>query len=256
MASNIKQTALMAHLVAGYPNMTQSKEAALGLIAGGADYLEVQFPFSDPTADGPSIEEACTLSLKNGFKKEQGFSLIRELSQAHPEVDLFIMCYANTAFSSGIAEFCQLAADAGAYGLIIPDLPPDYDESLYGEAKKAGLTAIPVVAPSIAPIRLKMIAKTEPDFIYCAIRSGITGSKSEISPEVINFLKIVKKEIPNANLLAGFGLQNHSQIKTMASLCDTAVAGSWFVKTIKNAIVDNKPIQNELKKAANRLKNG
>ena len=246
----------MAHLVAGYPTIETSYEVAQGLIEGGADYLELQFPFSDPTADGPTIEKACKISLENGFKVSKGFSLIKKLSKKFKGVPLFLMCYGNTAFAYGLENFLKKAKECGASGVIIPDLPPDYDEGLFNLAKTIELDAVPVIAPSISNERIELIKKLKTKFIYTAIRSGITGSKSSIDNNVTEFLQKTKKNFPEANILAGFGIRSRKQIKEIRGICDTAVVGSYFVEAVTKATSECQSVREVVKEETFKLIKG
>ena len=137
---------LMAHMVAYFPDREGSLEVARALADGGAAYLEVQFPFSDPSADGPAIQDACSSALKAGFRTADGFQLVREIGKASG-VPVFIMAYAGMAFAGGISRFLDTAKEHGAAGVIIPDLMPGMDEGLYLAAKDRELHSVPVLTP-------------------------------------------------------------------------------------------------------------
>ena len=223
------EASIMAHCVAYFPDAERSMAAALGLADGGADYIEVQFPFSDPTADGPAIQTACRDALESGFTVDRGFSLLTELS-ANTSVPLCIMSYANLLYRRGIDRFCREAAAAGARGLIVPDLLPPYDEGLYRICREQGLDALPVISPNISDKRLAAIAKTGPRFIYTTLRSGITGSRTEVGEEQRGHLQ--RCRATGAHIMAGFGIESPEQVAALAPHCDTLVAGSFFVKRL------------------------
>jgi tryptophan synthase alpha chain len=165
---------IMAHLVAFYPNREASIEVARALVAGGCSYLELQFPFSDPLADGPVIQQACGRALEAGFRTEEGFRLLGQIREI-AEVPIFLMSYVNLVFSCGMGEFLRRAKDAGASGLIVPDLPMDSDEGLYDLGHALGLSVVPVVPPGIRSDRIKLVDEKRPDFLYVALRKGITS---------------------------------------------------------------------------------
>jgi len=223
---------LMTHLVAGYPDWEGSLEAARGMIEGGTAYLEVQFPFSDPTADGPVIEEACTGSLAAGFTVDRGFELVRTLT-GETSVPVYIMSYASIVVARGVERFCRQAADAGAAGLIIPDLPFDYDEGLYAAGRAAGLTVVPVVVSTISPARLETVLQGNPPLVYAALRAGITGSRTEIGEEITAFLTGLRER--GIRVLAGFGIQDRAQVLMLEPLVHAAVVGSALVRVIREA---------------------
>lgn len=223
---------LMAHMVAGYPDLETSRAVAAGLAEGGADYLEVQFPFSDPSADGPVIERACQAALDKGFKVADGFALMEKLAGGL-EIPLFIMTYGSLVFARGADEFARQAAAAGVRGLIIPDLPPDYDEGLFAAGRRYGLAVVPVIAPEISPARLDLIAKLKPEYIYTALRLGITGGRTVLDDRTISYLK--KVSLPGAKIIAGFGVRSHAQMCALAGHAHAAAVGSYFLEKLGTA---------------------
>jgi tryptophan synthase alpha chain len=224
---------LMSHLVAFYPDRNGSLEVARALIDGGTTYLEVQFPFSDPIADGHYIQTACTQALKQGFKTEQGFTLIHDIA-THGEVPIFLMCYANSIFFHGVGPFLDRCVDAGVRGIIVPDLPVDYDEGLYDLARKRQLSAVPVAAPTLKGRRLRSILALNPEYIYASLRKGITGAKTEIGRENIGFLESIRDAAgnPSPKILAGFGIATHDQVATLSSHVHASIVGSAFIREI------------------------
>ena len=229
---------LMAHLVAGYPDASGCRAAARGLVEGGAAYLEVQIPFSDPSADGSAIREACSLALDNGWSVKETFELVSELRDAYPSVPVFLMSYASLVVTPGAAVFADAAARAGASGLIVPDLPFDADEGL-SEACAAvsagsGLCSVPVAAPSMRPDRLAAMASLGRPFLYAALRSGITGAATEIGEDTTAFLAAAGKG--GSNLLGGFGIRSGAQARAVAARVHAVVAGSVFVDAIAAAV--------------------
>jgi tryptophan synthase alpha chain len=220
---------IMAHLVAFYPNREASIEVARALVAGGCSYLELQFPFSDPLADGPVIQQACGRALEAGFRTEEGFRLLGQIREI-AEVPIFLMSYVNLVFSCGMGEFLRRAKDAGASGLIVPDLPMDSDEGLYDLGHALGLSVVPVVPPGIRSDRIKLVDEKRPDFLYVALRKGITGRSTEIGEENLTFLETVRR--PGRKLLAGFGLSRREQVARLAPHVHAAVVGSAFIREI------------------------
>jgi len=224
---------LMTHMVAYYPDGASSMEVAAAMIDGGSSYLEIQFPFSDPTADGPAIQTACTQALQHGFNVGRGFQLVSSI-RALSETPIFIMCYGNTLFHSGVGAFLERCAKEGVQGLIVPDLPFDYDEGMYTLSKKFGIDAVPVVAPTIVESRLKAILKDKPRFLYAALRKGITGEVTEIGDDNINFLQSINTIAGKMSLriLAGFGISHRKQVDLLAPHVHASIVGSAFVRAI------------------------
>ena len=147
----------MSHLVAGYPTDELSFTAARALVEGGADILEIQLPFSDPSADGPAIQGACTKVLERGYRTADGLAFISKLHQEFPQVKIYLMSYGSLVYTPGIENFCKKAAQAGVTGMIIPDLPFDYDEGLTAACRANGMENIPVAAPSMSQERLSKL---------------------------------------------------------------------------------------------------
>ncbi len=226
------KTRLMTHLVAYYPNRDASLRMAKAFIDGGSSFLEVQFPFSDPIADGVYIQHACKQALDQGFKLIPGFELLALIKELAPDIPLFVMSYGNIAYRLGIGNFLDKCKEAGAQGVIIPDLPPDYDEGLFAAGKKCNLQVIPVIAPAISNSRLKIIAETGAEYLYACLRKGITGAATEIGKENLDFLNRIK---PLAmKILAGFGIAERKQVEILSPYIHAAVIGSAFIKEIMN----------------------
>ncbi|GAB4365858.1 MAG: tryptophan synthase subunit alpha [Spirochaetales bacterium] len=229
---------LMCHLVAGYPTMELSFQAAEGMVEGGASYLEVQFPFSDPTADGPRIQEACVRALDGGFTLQEGFRMVRDLSRTHPRVPLFLMSYASPVFRRGIPWFLDQAREAGVTGLIVPDLPFDQDEGYYQAAWERGLHPVSVVVPSMDPRRLdrllELLRTKGERYVYVALRTGITGDPTEISEENVSFLRELSGQ--GLKILAGFGIKDARQVEALSPHVEAVVVGSHLVGVIRDSI--------------------
>lgn len=227
-----KGARIMAHLVAGYPDAEGALAAALGLAEGGAAYLEVQFPFSDPTADGPLIQEACDAALRAGFRVAGGFELVRRI-RAETGLPVFLMSYAGLVVARGVEVFLQEASGAGAEGLIVPDLPVDADEGLYARGRAAGLAIVPVAVPDTRPQRLALMAATGARYLYAALRRGITGEHTELGRENLGFLS--QAEGLGLRVLAGFGISRREQVLALAPRAHAVVVGSRFVRAIREA---------------------
>lgn len=223
---------VMAHLVASFPDWQASLEAGRGLVEGGAAFLEVQFPFSDPTADGPHIQAACDAALQAGFTLRCGFELVAAL-RAGSEVPIAVMSYANLIFQNGVADFVRSCREAGANAIIAPDLPPDYDEGLYAAGADAGIAVIPVVVPTTTPERLRMVVgrARNSDWVYAALRKGITGSYTAIGADNLAFLGAIRAL--GGQPLAGFGIRDRAQVEALAPHVAYVVVGTWFVQLLR-----------------------
>ena len=224
---------LMAHMIPWFPDLERSFTVARALLDAGVGYLEVQFPYSDPTADGPVIQKACADALRAGFRVAAGFDYLERL-RAHRDVPIFLMSYAGLVYRRGVGEFVRRAADHGVRGLIVPDLPPGSDEGLYEQAARHGVSAVPVVVASARQNRIDAIAATRPAYIYAALRSGITGERTVIGQDNLAFLDRLRPI--GAELMAGFGVQSAEQVQALAGHVDTVVVGSAFVRAIEHAV--------------------
>lgn len=221
---------LMSHLVAGYPTDELSFTAAKALVDGGADILEIQLPFSDPSADGPAIQGACTEVLERHYRTADGLAFIEKLHKEFPQVQIYIMSYGSLIYTPGVKAFCKKAASVGVTGMIIPDLPFDFDEGLTAACKENGMINIPVAAPSMSDERLAKLANAGFPYIYAALRTGITGTDTKIDDATLNFLN--KVSAGGSKIYGGFGISNGVQSGALADAVDAVVAGSVFVRII------------------------
>ena len=242
MNSNTNQAKIMGHMIPFFPDAATSSEVAKALVDGGAAYLEIQFPFSDPTADGPVIEAACSQALSQGFTVDKGFSFVREAARLGRPV--FVMTYASLVFRRGVDRFCREAAEAGAAGLIVPDLPADSDEGLARECARNELSAVPVLVPTSTDARMKLLLESEPEYVYCALRTGITGSKTELGKGNADFLKRVRSycDAYGGKIVAGFGIQEAGQVAVLQPQVHAVVVGSALVRIISDAWESRKAV--------------
>jgi tryptophan synthase alpha chain len=223
---------LLAHLIAGFPDWAASERLARTLADSGADALEIQFPFSDPTADGPLIEEAVQKALADGFRVDEGFRLVKKITES-VGIPVFIMTYASLAFARSIRQFASDSAWAGAVGLIIPDLPFDCDEGLKNACDSEKIAFIPVVSPVLSDIRMKEMAALKPSYVYTALRSGITGQDTALEEDTLSYLR--KLSHTGAKIFAGFGIVRREQMIALSGLVYGAAAGSCFLRAMNKA---------------------
>ena len=233
---------IMTHMVAYYPDRERSLEVARAFVDGGASYLEIQFPFSDPSVDGPVIQSACTRALEAGFRVADGFALIGEISRFTGK-PIFVMSYASLVFVRGVERFIQDVRKAGASGVIIPDLPVGYDEGLFGFAERSGIEVAAVVSPSIREERLAAVCARQGHYIYASLRTGITGTVTAIDEKSLSFLKRIGTY--GKRILAGFGVATHEQVKRIAPHVHAVVVGTALIRCIQEA--QNAPLYPRLK---------
>lgn len=242
---------LMSHLVAGYPTDELSLTAARALVAGGADILEIQLPFSDPSADGPAIQSACTEVLERKYRTADGLKFIETLHKEFPDVAIYIMSYGSLIYTPGVKEFCKKAAAVGVTGMIIPDLPFDFDEGLTAACKENGMINIPVAAPSMSEERLAKLANAGFPYIYAALRTGITGTDTKIDDATITFLN--KVSAGGSKIYGGFGISNGVQSGALADAVNAVVAGSVFVRIITENKGDKDKLYEAVKAKAEEI---
>ena len=220
---------LVCHLIANYPDFDQSLKIAEALADGGAESIEVQFPFSDPSADGPYILKACDAALKAGFTVDKGFELVREIIKK-TMLEVYIMSYANILLTRGIEKFVKESKAIGVSGLIIPDLTMNNDEGLLETGRKYDISIIPVVTLTTPLKRVNEILTHRPEYIYAVLRKGITGESTAITERNITFLKHLSGK--RVKILGGFGINSREQVKALAPFLYASVAGTVFVKEI------------------------
>jgi len=229
-----KKMGLMTHVVVGYPSLEETVAIVKTMADAGADFIELQIPFSDPLADGPTIMRACEESLENGTKVKDAFGAMKQLS-AEISVPLLFMSYYNIVFRYGVEKFCRDAKAAGASGLIVPDMPIDEEgeEHFYAFAEKFDLYVIHVISPASTPERMKKNAAIAKGFVYCTARQGTTGAKKDLDPAIRSYLQEVKKyfSIPIA---VGFGISNKEHIASLKKDAEIAIVGSALIDVIKN----------------------
>ncbi len=242
---------IMAHMIPYYPTYDASVRVAQALIDGGAAYLEVQFPYSDPTADGPAIQAACAGALDQGFRIARGWEFVRSISgsggsgqgvrpgESHKSVPIFLMSYAGLVYAYGIDRFVEDAVAAGVSGLIVPDLPVDSDEGLFAAGRRAGLSVVPVISMGAEEARIRLVEEVGAEYVYASLRRGITGSHTEIGEENSAFVQRLTDS--GARVLAGFGIATPEQVSAVLKHAHAAVVGSAFVRAIADAPDDPYP---------------
>lgn len=227
---------IMTHIVAGYPSLEESRSLMRTMAKAGADFIEIQIPFSDPLADGPTIMAANQKALENGTRVEDAFNLMRN---ANVDTPLLFMTYYNIIFKYGVQKFCQRAAESGCYGLIVPDMPIDEEkyENFYRISSECGLKVIQVVSPLTPEARLKRIAEYAEGFVYCVARYGTTGAREEFEADLAEYLGRVRKHI-DLPLAVGFGISKPEHFEMVWEHAEIAVIGSAILKLLEKEGVE------------------
>jgi tryptophan synthase alpha chain len=224
--------ALFPYLTAGFPDHTQSGELLKAMIEAGAGGLEIGVPFSDPMADGLTLQRANETALSHGASILTALHLASYARQASPTVAITFMSYYNPVLSFGESAFCEAAAQAGADGLIVPDLPPEESAPLRAACQAAGLNYVYMLSPNSPPDRIELVAGLAAGFIYCVALVGVTGARSDLSTDLSGFLGRVRAAT-SVPLVVGFGISLPEHVRSMRGLADGVIVASALADLIE-----------------------
>jgi tryptophan synthase alpha chain len=222
--------AFIPYIMAGDPSIEKTKDIVLLFEECRADIIELGVPFSDPMADGPTIQRASERALQNHVTLRKVISLVRDLRQIS-QIPLVLMTYFNPLFKYGIEEFIRDAGDAGVDGVIIPDLPPDEAEDFIGLSRKSDLDTIFLLAPTSTDDRIRKVAKASSGFIYYVSITGITGA-SLLLDGTMEVLIAKIKRYTDKPIAVGFGVSSPADASAVAEFSDGVIVGSAIVKRL------------------------
>ena len=222
-------TAFIPFFTCGDPDLETTAACVRAAAANGADLIELGIPFSDPTAEGPVIQEANQRALAGGVTTDRIFDMVRGLRR-DVTVPMVFMTYANVVFSYGAERFISICRDIGMDGLILPDLPFEEKEEFAPLCRKYGVDLISLVAPTSAD-RIAMIAGEAEGFLYIVSSLGVTGTRSEITTDLDAIIRVVR-ENTSVPCAIGFGISTPEQAKKMAAMSDGAIVGSAIIKLL------------------------
>jgi len=220
--------AFIPYIMAGDPSLEKTGEIVLMFEKCGADIVELGVPFTDPLADGPTIQRAAERALKNKATLKKVISLVKDLRQK-TKIPLVLMTYYNPVFKYGEERFIADAKDAGVDGVIVPDLPPDEAGGFVKLSKKAGLAAIFLLAPTSTDERIKKVASASTGFIYYVSVTGITGAQLLLDGSIEKSIDSIRK-ITDKPVAVGFGVSTPDEAASVAGLADGVIVGSAIVK--------------------------
>jgi tryptophan synthase alpha chain len=223
---NGKRAALMPYLMGGYPSLDVTREAGLAAAAAGADVIELGVPFSDPLADGPVIHAAGTEALRAGVRLDDVLSVCSALGAELPVV---LMVYANPILARGQSEFARMAADAGAAGIIVPDLPHDEADELREACDGAGIALVPLIAPTSTDERIAEVGRDARGFVYTVSTTGTTGERESLPPELGSTVERVRAAT-TVPVAVGFGISTPEQAAAVGDVADGVIVGSRVVR--------------------------
>ena len=224
-----KGKAFIPFITCGDPDLATTREIVRAMAAKGADLIELGIPFSDPTAEGPVIQEANLRALKGGVTTDKIFDMVKELRR-DVSIPMVFMTYANVVFSYDGEKFIKTCAEIGIDGLILPDLPFEEKGEFDEICKKYGVDLISLIAPT-SENRIAMIAKEAQGFIYIVSSLGVTGVRSEISTDISSIVKLVR-ENTSVPCAVGFGISTPEQAVKMAAISDGAIVGSAIIRLV------------------------
>ncbi len=224
-----KGKAFIAFITCGDPDIETTKRCVLSAAENGADLIELGIPFSDPTAEGPVIQEANMRALSNGITTDMIFEMVRDLRKV-TDIPMVFMTYANVVFSYGTERFMSACRDTRMDGLILPDVPFEEKDDFAPAAMEYGIDLISLIAPT-SEGRTAMIAREAKGFIYLVSSLGVTGERKDIDTDLERIIKVIKEntELPVA---VGFGISVPEQAGKMAAISDGVIVGSAIVRII------------------------
>jgi tryptophan synthase alpha chain len=221
---------LIVYIMAGDPDLGTTRRLILELEASGADVIELGVPFTDPLADGPSIQAANERALASGTKLEDILALVRDL-RAQTQIPILLMTYYNPIFRAGQEKFAREAVEAGVDGMLINDLPPEEAAEWKQVADAAGLDTIFLLAPTSTGERIRIGAAMASGFVYCVSRTGVTGARAELPADLHDLLDRIRAETDQP-VAVGFGVSTAEHVRQIGEWCDAAVVGSAVVNLI------------------------
>jgi tryptophan synthase alpha chain len=233
------QKALIAYIMVGFPNEKATVSTVRGLVKGGIDIIELGFPFSDPLADGPVIQNASTISLEKGTKIEKFFTLVKKIRK-ETDIPLILMTYTNILYHKGYAKFISKAKKAGIDGFILPDMSIEESKE-YLQAAKNKSDTIFLISPNTSKTRIEKISKATSGFLYLVAIYGTTGIKTGIKNYTLKAIKEVKKQTKEkVPIGVGFGVSTPDDVKKYIKAgADAVIVGSAYLKLIERTSQKN-----------------
>jgi tryptophan synthase alpha chain len=230
---------LSIYFTAGFPNLNDTADIIIKLQESGVDMIEIGIPFSDPLADGPTIQDSSMSAINNGMSTEILFNQLKDIRD-RVSIPLIIMGYFNPILQYGVEKFCKKCNEIGIDGLIIPDLPIDYYlenyKSIFEQNKLYNMF---LIAPQTSDERIRKIDSISKGFIYMVSSSSITGSKNSFSSEQINYFERIEKMNFNTPRIIGFGVGNKETFNATVNYSKGAIIGSAFIKNLHENGIDS-----------------
>ena len=222
------RTALMPYFTLGFPTPAESLAVVDALAHSGADLIELGVPFSDPLADGPTIQHSTQIALAQGMTVSRCLELVAQIRARGVRQPLMLMGYINPILAFGVERYASAVREAGADGLIVPDLPLEEAAEVEAACQANGLALVYLVSPESTPERVAALAAHTAGFLYLVALTGVTGARSELSPDLAGFVARVRA-VACTPLAVGFGISNPAQAKAVSGLADGVIIGSALV---------------------------
>jgi tryptophan synthase alpha chain len=223
-------TALIPYIIVGYPSVETTLKAVPLLASSGCDIIELGIPFSDPLADGATIQRASYEALKQGMTSKLCFEVAQELRR-RVEIPLVFMTYYNPVLKFGLEQFCSKCAEVGIDGLIIPDLPPDEGKELQQSTERYALDLIYLLSPASTEERIRLVTSKASGFIYLVSLTGVTGARDKLPQELESFVARVKEKTEKP-LCVGFGVSTPEQARRIAKVAEGVIVGSRIIQLL------------------------
>jgi tryptophan synthase alpha chain len=223
--------ALIAYVTVGYPSIEATLKIVPMLAENGCDIIELGIPFSDPMADGATIQHASYCALQNGVTPQSCLDMVKELRKK-TGVPLVFMTYYNPIYNYGLDKFCKASIDSSIDGLIVPDLTPDEGGELENITNKLGLDLIYLLSPTSTKERIELVSKKSRGFIYMVSLTGVTGARENMPIMIDNFVADVRKATDKP-LCVGFGISTPEQAKQISGIADGVIIGSQIIKLME-----------------------
>jgi tryptophan synthase alpha chain len=234
------KTALMPYHTAGFPTLEISKQIIASLVEAGADMVEIGVPFSDPIADGPSVQSSSQIALENGTRPTDCIELVRQLRADGITAPLLLMGYYNLILKYGIARYVADCAAAGVDGFIVPDLPSEEADALRQECLRHGLDLIFMVAPTSTDARLEDAGAKGSGFLYCVSVKGVTGARDTMSATLGEYIDRIRSHT-DLPLAIGFGISKPEHVAQVGHIAQGAIVGAALINALNSVPDDEKP---------------
>ena len=232
------RSALAPFVTVGYPDLETSEAMAKSILESGADMLELGIPFSDPLADGPTVQMTSFRALENGTTLAMALESLRTLRSSGITSPLIFMGYLNPFLRYGMNQFASDAADAGIDGIIIPDVPPEEAPPYQAILEAHGIHLIPLLAPTSTDARIEQACKQASGFIYCVSVTGVTGARSELSGGVEGLARRIR-EHTDLPILVGFGVSRKEHVVNISRFADGAIVASAMLDDVSKVPIED-----------------